>query len=288
MSSISFKRGTNSITINTPQFGYKTEIHMAMKRGDRLASGLYPWFDNGKDYDHRLFIAEFILNASQQKELQDFFSDDAKGRGAGVNGIQLKVPKGIFPFGPDLGDGERRFMVALGSSDFSGAQRRPWLNFTSRLVFVLKSAPDYDVKDQVSETKAVTIGNIDNLRYPRAGYAPDTNYAVDSIVTHGGVVRTLDRTAGGDWYTTRFLLIENAAKTAQLVKYLQSTARATAFTLWVQKNSFVFGRDNSDAAFKEGAGTYTVNLLDNVIKISHTKLHQFSTDISLSMRSYNP
>jgi len=227
MSKINFKRGANSITVNTPQFGYKTEIHMAMKQGDRLGSGLYPFYDNGKEYDHRLFIAEFILNAAQQKELQDFFNDDTMGRGAGTNGIQLRVPKGIYPFGPDYGDGDRRFMVALIKSDFSGAHRRPWLNFTSQLVFVLISTHHYNFPSQPNEIKAVTIGNVDNLRYPRAGYESDTNYAVDSIITHSGGAHTLDRTSGGDWYTTKFLLVENALKTAQLLNYLQQTARAT-------------------------------------------------------------
>jgi len=297
-----FKRGSNSIIVNTPQYGYKTQVIMDME-GGYVSNGAWHWFDNGNGetiYDNRIFICNLILNPSQQKELQDFFSTDGQGR----NGeFQMTVPKGIYPFGPDLGD-RRRFIVNMIDYDFGGAVENPWANFNNTMKFVLVKAPPYNIPDHISKVKNLKIGAIDNLRHPPGWYSPKTTYGTNTIVTRGtrrpidafpfienvNPAHVLDKSDNADHHESEFVCVEQEKNSAALIYHVQNIIRSSTFTLIAQKNSFVFGRDYSNwQEFRDvGAGQYTCVLIDNVIQISHDSFNRWSTRLAVSKRTFTP
>lgn len=280
---ITFEKNGSSIDIRTPQFGYLTEIHLAMVRGERLGDGKFKWFDHGKTYDWRLFFPRFILAEADQKNLQDFFSDDTKGRGQDVG---LIVPKGIFPFGPDKGDGRRKFRVQAIDMDFGGAGRGPWLNFNSSMVFVLAEDQTYHLSQQVHEDNVLQIGPVDRIRFPPDWYHPKTKYRVNTNVTYGGEAHSIDATAGGDYQETTFRFVGNQTKAGAVLYYLVNSARSNDFSVTVQKNSYLFGRDNTDTGANKGGGVYTTNLIDNTIVCRHDRFNLFSFELALSYKAF--
>jgi len=281
---IALNRGATTVTLNGPEWGYTSEIHLAMLlgTGGPLSNGEYHWRDNGIDYDNRFCEMNLVLNSTQQEDLQDFISTQAQGRGAT---FQLHVPNGIFPFGPDLGD-NRRFQVHLASFTFNGANRSPYMTFNSSLRLFLVSSPSYDVQDIVDTSKAIEIGDIDGFRYPQEMYQPKTNYAVYPGFTYGGGASSIDLSSDGDSWTSEFTVKEHETRTARLLYYLQNTARGSTFSMTAQKNSFVFGRDNCDDRHNEGGGVYTVILTHNVIRCTHPRYNEWLVNLGVSYRSH--
>ena len=284
MSKIEFKFGGNSIEVNPPQYGYNSEIHLSMHRAPDMSDGEVHWYDNGSEYDWRVFNCPLILNEQEQYDLQDFFKDDDKGR---AKAIQMKVPAGIYPFGPDLGGGVRRFQVRLLNNVFSGARQSPYITFHSNLSFLLVSAPSYSVPSISYEVRNLQIGTVSGLRHPPGWINPSTRYGVQTIVTYGGG-RPLNKSENADIYRTEFDLEDTINKTANLLRYFQNTARSNTFTIKAQKNSFLFGRDNSSIHDDDaGAGSYVVTLDDNIVTTIHTRKDLFKTKIKMAYRSHS-
>ena len=281
-STMTLTRGVNTIEVNTPQFGYNTEILIAMHRSPRLSNGAFHWQDNGIAYDNRICKCTLLLNSTQQKNLQDFFNTDTKGRG---NEFQLKVPKGFFPFGADKGS-PRRYRVRLLNSNFRGASASPWLNFETELTFALIYDSNYTIPSETHVIKPLQIGTVHGLRYPKEWYDPTTSHGVSTTLMHGQRARTIDKSDASDYYDTNFKVAEKENLTANLIYYLQNTARGSVFGIAVQKKSFIFGRDKCDTGANEGGGLYDVTLANNVINIIHERKDSFMIDISLSYRSY--
>ena len=276
-------RGATSVTLDGPEWGYTSEIHMSMflGTGGPLSNGEYRWRDNGISYDNRFCELQFVLAESQQKDLQDFVRTQTQGRGAT---FQLNVPKGIYPFGPDLGD-NRRFKVHLADYRFGGANRSPYLTFNSMLRLFYVSSTSYDIPDIVDNSKCIQIGDIDGFRYPQQMYQPKTNYATRPGFTYAKGAQTIDMSSDGDFWTSSFMIRERHLRSARLLHYLQNTARGSTFSIVAQNNSFVFGRDNS-SEFNAGSGSYTVVLTDNIIRCVHKNYNQFETQMNVSYRSY--
>lgn len=135
-STITLSRGAVSAEINTPQYGYKTRIRMALSITAR-SDGRTGIFDLGRENDTRYCEADFVLDETQAGKLHSMIRADARGEA-----MQLLVHDNINPFGPDLGGGDRRFMVRIPESSLGNAQERPWLTFPESVVMSMESAPD--------------------------------------------------------------------------------------------------------------------------------------------------
>jgi hypothetical protein len=280
---IEFKRGANAITVNTPQFGYRTEVHMALRITERLGHGLRRIWDQGADYDVRFFMPNFVLEEDQQEDLQGFFSDAARGRGVDC---QLRVPQGIFPFGPDLGD-YRRFQVRLVTIEPRGAGRHPWLHFHSDLSFVLIKAPSYSLPSIVTQGGRLRIGSVSGFRFPPEFYGAETRYASDTAVTHGGGAHTLDRTATADHWECGVNIVANKGLTAHLIDHLVGTVRGAAFEMATSRNSYLAGRDHEDSGKLLGAGIYDVRLTHNVLSVTHRRFDEWAMDMRVQMERHH-
>jgi hypothetical protein len=287
VTTITFSRAGSSIKVNTPQFGYTSEIHLALKIGARLGTGKHNPFDNGAEHDIRYFIGRFILNTTQQNNLQTFFRTETQGRG---HTVQMLVPKGIFPFGPDLGGGPRRFQVRLipSKSKWGFSGRRPWLQYHNELVFVMVSAPSYSLPERIGQGNRLQIGPVTGFRFPPSWYEASTTYRVSTLVTYGGYPHTIDATNQADYWETGFRVTGNETMAAHGISYLAGTARGSAFHIRCEANAYPFGRDHGEGEPNSGAGDFTVRLLEPVISVTHHGINQFEFGLKLGLEKWYP
>jgi len=280
-----FSRGGTAVAVDTPQYGYTVQIHLALAGGDRLSNGDCDWFDRGRAYDFRTVDAEFVLDQVMQKQLQDFFTDSDLGRG---NRVQVRVPAGCYLFGPDLGGGDRRFTAHMLGSSFGGAQRSPYLRFNTRLTLVLDTAPAYALPDRVVRSRNLSIGGVDGLHYPPNWFAPEPQMNVLALPQYGGGASVLDRTADADAAYTSFVLAENALDTAYLCDYLVRAGRGNDIVVIGRTSTYLFGRANAGSGTAAGSGSYVVGLGDPLIKVTHKGVDVFETELRFVFKSYTP
>jgi len=256
---------------------YRTEIRLSMKRTEKLGNGQFDWYDPGVAYDNRVCFLDFLLPEDQQKALQDFLSDSDLGRG---NTFQLKVPKGIYPFGPDYGD-NRRYVVRALNHDFSGSLNSPYQLFKTNIELLLISAPPNVIPDVTSKTGNFQIGSVLDLHFPESGFQPITEYKVNTAVLRGTGAAL--NAVEGDAYQSSFTLREQHSQAARLINYLQRTGRGGDITLTTTRGYWPFGRDKNGGY--PGAGTFTCGLLDNIITVSHIVHNQWEINLQVFFKS---
>lgn len=284
VTTIEFKRAGNNITVNTPQFGYRSEIHLAAIIGSKLGDGKYKAWDNTVTWDNRYFIGTFNLGVTQQTSLQEWFSTYDEGRGVTC---QMKVPPGIFPFGTDLGGGTRRFQVRLIEARWGSVGQSPWLWSSNELKFALVSAPDYSIPSRIRQGNNLQIGTIDGFRHPPTWYQSNIDYAVDTRLNYGKNPHSIDHTNNADCYETLFTATGNETLIAHVIDYLVNTARVGPFHIICDGNSFPFGTEYCET-LDDGAGDFTVRLLDNVLVSRHLGVNRFDITLKLGLEKWYP
>jgi hypothetical protein len=268
-------------TINTPQYGYRFEIRMSMRQSDLRGDGLSGWWDNSIDYDSRVCILDLINPADKHLLLEQFTDSGSLGRG---NEFDLIVPKGIYPFGPDLGDGRRSYKVRILDEQYKGAQRAPWLNFETTLTLALIETKGYHIPSGPHGETSITIGPVRYNRFPDGWIDTSNDRSIITTLTHGQTAHALDRTNSGDAIRSQFELENYPDNIARVIYYLQHVARGTDFKINTENGVFLFGAQKSTV---NGAGNYIVRLNNSILSGRHVRYNQFSIGIELQLVDNN-
>jgi len=268
-------RGTTSIEINTPEYGYTSNVALALSVGDP-SSGKIELFDNQSEFDILFCEMAFNLPSAQQKTLQDFI----RGVGRGPD-IQMLVHRGIDPFGPDLTGEDRRFIVRVVDFDFGGVRKTPYEYLSAKIKFLMKSAPEFTIPSAIPQGSAISIGGINGFPYPHQRVTPDTVYGISITPIYGGDTDFENNTV--NYYQANITLRLNRSMAARLVNYLKTTGRANSIPITCGRGVFLFGADNCG---EDGSGVYRVKLIDNVIEIVHRSLDVYLVSIKICFKKW--
>jgi hypothetical protein len=273
-STITLSRGAVSAEINTPQYGYKTRIRMAMSITAR-ADGKTGIFDNGREFDTRYCDADFILDEIQAEKLHSMLRTDARGEE-----LQLLVHANINPFGPDFSGGDRRFQVRIPESTLGNAEERPYLTFPTSVVFAMASAPECALPPKRDQGGNMAIAGIPGFRQPEDWPHQDTAYSVQTVIGYGGNGASEDRTDNSDQWTATIAATCNESMAARLVHELTQRVRAKTFTITSSTGMYIFGRDG------QSANSYEVQLSDPEISVVHSALDRYTVTFSVRLKDY--
>lgn len=238
MGTITFDDGVNTVEVDYPLYGYRTDIYMSIA-SSKHRDGNYSFFDRGSDYDYRVSKFTFKMNSSDSASFEDFWSDPDKGRVAEVSFDLGVTPTGFFPFGPDLGDmNEFTFKMLSYMSRCASSERM----FYHDLELVLISAPSYTLPDEIAQG-SITIGSVGGLLMCQEDYNVDDSYNYVKSVNNGGILKQVDGPNVSDSFESQYIQQCNQSKAAALVDFLV-TNRDTEITI-VDSNSYMFGVSNN-------------------------------------------
>jgi hypothetical protein len=278
---LTFANGSNSVTVNRPQYGYTAQAHFQIVLS-QAETGAYSLWDNGASYDYRTCkAAKWLLPASQKNLLNEFFRNAAEGRAEPITMALGSSPTGFFPFGPDLGD-MGTFTVEVVSRNQSGLLYKPYKWFQDEFELVMVSAPSYSLPTRIAQGK-FQIGSVSGLRYP--GFKPVASYAFQVDLTRSGVPAALDAGSAGDSWETGFDQTCNQSMAAALVAYLAAN-RQNDITVVAPADYYAFGMDQG------AGGTYTSLFLgtnhsdqETVLDITHDAFNQFTIPLNWWMKA---
>jgi len=269
---ITFTAQAQSATIKTPRYGYNSFISMKIDK-TLCSDGSYTFFDNGTVYDRRKCSAQWLLTATELNNMNTMFKDPLKSRGEDVT-LNLGTNSGFYPFGPDYGD-SGEFVVRVLNYNQGGQLFQPFRYYILALdlQYISGPSPSYSFSDNCDDGN-LQIGTITGIRYPQAGYDPETPYKVFNAVTFTGDVYSRDAGQISDIFETSFKISGNQGKMAALIDYIVSTARSSNTTIITQANNYLFGRD------KSASGSMIVQPTVYEYDILHDRFDNFSFDYS--------
>lgn len=276
---ISFVNGINSVTVETPQFGYISEVSLPFHYS-KLANNQFKIWDDGKGavtYDRRYANIEFMVDASDIGDLNGFFSDATKGRGEAVDLVLGVTPTGFFPFLPDKGD-VGTFPVRVIEYNQSPQLWNPFKWWSVKMKIFMQSAPSYSIISGTDEG-VLQIGTIEGLQYPQGGYDSETEYSINNVVTMNADVHEIDMSPTADKYRSVFSLYGNTGKTGALIDHLVVSVRNAPFTIIVPTDHYLYGYDKGDS------GSYGAQLLESKISVTHLNYNNFRTDLKINFIS---
>lgn len=281
-STMIISRGGTKYTLNFPQYGYSTEIRMAVEIGDRRGGmNARPAHDNGTAFDTRIFHGRLQYAPAQQQNLQKFLRLDTYGRG---HDFQVESGPGFYPLGPDLSN-VQRFPVKVTEFSPGPVSDKPWLWSESVLSLSLLRPVVGALPAEVKDGDGVlTIGPVEHLRFPPSFYASSSGYGVIPVPLNGGSVECVDRGINSDWWETVVEVTANLSLAAKLIDYLVNTVRGYAFTMECGPNSYAFGLDLCDT---DGSGHYRLQLIEPIIEIMHVYFNVFTTRLKVMCRKYD-
>jgi len=272
MTTMQFAYNGNPITIAQPQYGYTSVINLPFDI-ERLSNGLYSVYDAGAAYDVRYCDCIFLLNATDTDSLLTFIDTTARGRSDIT--MTLSTNCGFFPFAPDRGD-KGNFTVALEILSNEGVLASPYLYHRIGVRIINQgNYPAYEPPEQVSEG-SLSIGSVDNLRFPPGWFKPDIELGVSGSMARDGRMLFVDRGAYADRHDNKFTLRCNQSKAAALLSYLTTNARANTFSLITQNNQYAFGMRSGSA------NSYTVRLIQDRLEVTHSGFNSFEINLALS------
>lgn len=272
-STITFSNGAESISINTPQWGYKALIQLPLHY-TRRSEPKYGIYDDGVAYDVRILqLASYLTDATDMGAINGFFNDSTKGRGEDVS-MNLGTNSGFYPFGPDKGDAGV-FTVRPIAYTQGGQLHRPYKWWDTGISLLMVSAPSYALPAQVDDGP-MQIGSITGIRYPQDGFNPPSQYQIKNVVTLDSTAHEVDRKSTADRYETEFTVSGNQTKMAALLNYLVLSARGNDFNIIPGSNTYAYGYD------KGASGTYLSQMLNSTLTVTHTHYDNFSLPLKLS------
>ena len=279
---LQFDDGSNTLEIDLPIFNYQTFINMPLEivELDNKQFEIYDHGQNAETYDIRKCVCDFELNATDQNNLNEFFSNASatpSTRGKDCI-IRMKEYSGFFPFGADKGD-KGDFTVAAFLIQTPKLSDDPFNYFECSVVFInTGSYPAYSLIAEVNEG-SFTIGSVTNNRFPPGWFEPKSVYANHPIIHRDGSSTWIDKSANGDGYTTDFTMYSNQSKTAKILQYLTSSnARANSFQVTQDAKMYMFGRDKTNT-------TSNVYLVQKEIICTHVNYNRFTFPLKFSFIS---
>jgi hypothetical protein len=274
---IIFSTTTAQAIINTPQYGYESEIHLGLRYKEHRGA---KWgiFDRGAAYDYRaLKTAKLRLTPTEQDDLNNFFLSSSVARGETVSLILGKKHTGFFPFGPDKGD-VGTFTCRVLSYVQSGMLLTPYKQFETDISLVMVTAPGYTIPaQQKTAAGGLKIGTVSHIRYPQRGITPEPIHAISTILANNGAPYSIDNGVLGDAYTTTLDLELNETTAAALLNYLVTSGRGNIIKIMAKDDNYIFGRE------KNATGSYWSQLIDNVINIKHDRYNSFSMSLKFNL-----
>ena len=275
--------GANSITVAQPFWPYTTDIILPLKI-KRKDDGAYSVYDATSTYDKRIFRGNFKFTATEQTNLETLIADTTEQRGTTLR-VTLTSGQGFFPFGTDMMD-TGHFNFELLSINSKGIGDVPWLYFDTEMVWRMVSDPGTGLPTDASDYGTMTIDNqedakVEDIRFPENWFQPINQLKTQvSSPQASDEVDILDRGESSDRFDTRFRLILKQAKCANLLNVLVSESgsrtRGSDFLVTTAANSYMFGRQ------KGSNSTYTCKLINNTIKVEHTRHDEFHVDLAMN------
>ena len=179
--SITIRHDLTDVVLPAPNFGYTVTIQVGMIV-QRLGDGSYTFWDNGMLFEKRTLLCEWFLSLADTSSLIEIFRDSAKGRGEEVEFRLGGTPTGFFPFGPDKGDTNIFKFVPLRINPKASVGHPPDF-FNVECEFLnTGDFPTYTIPAATNEG-SLTIGSINNLRYPDNMHEQDIEYAIETQST---------------------------------------------------------------------------------------------------------
>jgi len=266
---ITLVSGLDEITIHPPQYGHTVNMHLAF---NPVRFGLnVDSFDMGTEYDFRTLDMELLLPHSEMKELVDFFNDTDARQSKFI--LRLPAKSGFYAAGPDRRDQGDYEVSLYQPQDQSGMLLAPFKWFSNRLQLLIHDTPAVLIPTAATQGP-FAIGTVHGLRYPDITPSPD--HAITRSRTMAGELTTVDMGRAADEYTTSISQPCNVSLAAGLVAFLESAGgRNNNIFVQAPTNYFLFGPECN------GAGNYTVKLLNSIIPITHTSYDQFTIDLEL-------
>jgi len=278
--------GSDYVYVNAPQWGYDTYIHLPFTY-IRRSDNNFKAYDRGPTRDVRICKCQHLLNAADANNLLTFLEDNKKARAnqgylylSDAPIIALSKEGGFTPFGPDLGDAGR-FDITYGPFSPSKQLHNPWLWWTLDMLLLMRDKPTYNLPDMVSDG-TVTIGNVDDIRYPRDGYDTEYKYEFVSGISWGKNHYAVDNGQSGDAYYCEPEISGTKSKIAELLNEIVTNIRATEFTFDPSNVNYPFGRSNSSG------GPYTAIIGPNpTIRVKHAGHDRYRMKLGMIMRVDN-
>jgi hypothetical protein len=264
--------GTN-YTFNNPLLGYTIDYHLSTKIS-KTANNQYSIWDNGVAYDKIILNCTWLLNLSEAADFSDIFSDYLKSRGSLID-IIVTTGSGFYPMGSQNGDNGTYTFIVVGYD-----QQSTTGNPSNQIYFNLKlqatgTIPSYTPDSNIN-VGSLSVGTIDNLRYPDAYHTPDYSINFVAQATEDSSYYLIDRLSG-DKYESELNLVLPQSNMANLINYLKNTVRGNAVNIVTPANSYMFGIENSSTA------TYSCKLIQDVITQKHELYNRWSTTLKFSL-----
>jgi hypothetical protein len=268
--------GTNTITIDPPQFGYASTISLPFTVSE-LDNGHFQVWDDGlgfQTYDIRYCDCAVFVAQSMMNSLLDILEATSKGRSKQLTIGLGSTATGFFPFGPDKGD-KGDFIVTLVSMNQKASIGHPEDYFPLDVRLACTGAyPVYVLPSQIDDG-SLQIGTIQKLRFPQSMHEQDFNYRTNEHITQGADAFTNSRGEGSDKYVINLALDEFQPNMAALINHIVGTVRANTVRITPPSNSWLSGALYSDSYID-------AKMITKDIKIIHRKYNDFGVNLSFA------
>lgn len=269
---------TYSCEIPTPQWSYTSDIHLALSQTRNTNDGSVISWDNGVTNDFRVCTSKWMLTQSELDSVHDLITEYSQGRGKDLtlNLGNVGTHSGFFPFGPDKSD-YGSYTIAEISNVRSGRLIRPYNRYELEMSFLMRSFPN-TVSYTPTNQGTLTIGTVTGLPFV-SDVKIDYKKCNRTDITNGGLPAYLNNNQSAAYTDVSWSFETDTANAGLLISYLQTTARGNDITVSTPQNSYMFGAENGST------GTYTVQLTNNIIRISHDGLNKFRFNLSFHLKS---
>jgi len=268
-----FSYGGNSATLPMPKYGYTSKINMALNISQCPYGGSIKSWDNGIAYDHRICNAKWILTQSEMDDLNTFLENVNGGRVNTFTGT-IDADSGLYWFGPDL-YGEGVFTLDEVNNGRSARLLRPHNRYEFSGEFLMVSASSY-TPPSITPMGSTTIGTVTGVHFIY-NIEPMYNKGWRTDVSLGGGAVEFDTGSENKYTDIRFSVDVNQSIASNLVYYLVNTARGNSFNITTETGTYLFGAENGSS------GTYTVQLKNNIIEVTHGSPDRFKITLDVHL-----
>lgn len=262
-----------TFTVPAPQYGYRIEVVNPFHFQRKTPSG-YSSFDDGTEYDYRIFDGEFILSETDSLTMINFYRMKERGRGVEF-GMRLLKYSGFTPFGPDKGD-YGNYAIVMYEMKPTGSLVSPNKYFAVSCKLLANTFPSVSEPDEKLEGP-LQIGTVTGLRFPVNYPSLGTKYGIDVSTTRGGDGHIIDKNEDSDHYETTLSMICNRSRTYALINYLVNTARTNDITITAPEGTYLFGREN------DSGGIYNCKWINERVIINHANFDRYEFELKFSL-----
>jgi hypothetical protein len=269
---LSHSYGSHYVDLTIPEYGYKSIIDLPFDI-DTLDTGLKTMYAYDNTLDKYRCDCDLILDENDMTLFNEFMKTSGKGRAENDSVIDMNTGSGFFPFTPLRGD-VGPFTVAVIINNTEKIQESPFRYFKVAIsIFNQSTFPAFALPAEINEG-SLSIGTVDNIRFPESYFDPDENNGMVYNITENGTLNFIDRGRVASSWRTGINLSCGTGKTAAILSYLIGI-RDGQFLLSTQPYHYAFGRD------KQTSGEYTVSLIQDQISIINSAFNKFEFGLNV-------